>query len=82
MDKRIYGILKSLLINIDVLDSQLMGLLRSEQFRPDEECTRLLEHVRSSCTAALQSMESLERAIQSNAFIIPKDVMGKLEKPE
>jgi hypothetical protein len=79
MDRRIYGILKSLLVNIDVLDSQVMGLLRSEQFRPDEDCMRIVEHIRTSCTTTLQSVESLERAFQGSAFVIPKDVMTTLE---
>jgi len=71
--------LKSLLLNIDVLDGQLLSLLRSEQFRANEDCFLLIARIRESATATLQCIDSLERTCQSNAFIIPPEVLATLE---
>jgi hypothetical protein len=79
MDPRLQGILKSLLLNIDVLDGQILSLLRSEQFRPNEDCIHLVNRIRESCTTTLQCVDSLERAARSNAFVIPPNIMASLE---
>jgi hypothetical protein len=79
MDPRLQGILKSLLLNIDVLDGQLLSLLRSEQFRANEDCLFLIARIRESCTATLQCVDSLERTCQGSAFIIPPEVLASLE---
>jgi hypothetical protein len=79
MDSRLQGILKSLVLNIEVLDGQIHSLLRSEQFRPNEDCMHLVARIRESCTTTLQCVDSLERAARGNAFVIPPDVMASLE---
>jgi hypothetical protein len=79
VDPRLLGILKSLLLNIDVLDGQILSLLRSEQFRANDECMLLITRIRESCTATLQCVDGLERAARNNAFVIPPNVMASLE---
>lgn len=79
MDKRLHGILNSLLLNIDVLDGQILSLLRSEQFRPQEDHAQLINRIRESCSTTLQCVDSLERAARANAFVIPPDVMASME---
>lgn len=79
MDHRLQGILRSLLLNIDVLDGQILSLLRSEQFHPDEDCTHLIHRIRESCTSTLQSVDSLERAARGKAFVIPPHIVATLE---
>jgi hypothetical protein len=66
MDPRLYSILNSLLMNIDVLDGQLMSLLRSEQFRANDECIYLINRIRECCGTTLQCVTSLEQAARIN----------------
>lgn len=79
MDHRLRDILKSLVVNIEVLDEELVRFARSELFVPDGECLGLIEHIRDACMATLQNVQSVERKIQGSAFVIPPTVAATLE---
>ena len=79
MDNRIEEIIKSLLCNIETLDSTLMRISRSDVFTPDTQCFGLLEQIRDSCISTLQVTRAIEHKLQSAAFIIPPHIVATLE---
>ena len=79
MDDRLQDILRSLLVNIEVLDNELMRFMRCELFVADGTCPGLIENIRDTCISTLQNIQSLERKLQGNAFIIPANVAATLE---
>ena len=79
MDHRIEDIFESLLVNIETLDNTLMSVSRSEILAGDEKCLGLIENIREACISTLQSVQSIERKLQGNAFVIPKDALAALE---
>jgi hypothetical protein len=79
MDQRIEDIFTSLLGNIETLDHTLMTMDRSELLFGDEKCLGLMEHIREACISTLQNVQSIERKVQGNAFVIPVHLQARLE---
>jgi hypothetical protein len=79
MDNRIEDIFVSLLANIETLDNTLVSLSRSELFVADEKWLGIIEKIRETCISILYSILSVERRLQGNAFIIPKDIAPDTE---
>lgn len=63
MDHRLKTMLESLLMHVEVLNSEIDRLCRCEQFSPTTQSFQLLERIRGSCTTSLQTVRTVERAL-------------------
>lgn len=79
MDNRIEDIFRSLLANIETLDSTLHSMCRSELIVNNDECQCLIDDIREACISTLHGVLSVERKLQGNAFVIPEDVSAAIE---
>ncbi len=79
MDHKLRIILNSLLTTIGVLDTELSRIARCDLVRPDREGFELLERVRDICTDTLQNVDTIERKLHNDPFVIPERELAMLE---
>ncbi len=78
MDVRIQGILESLLANVDVLNSELLRLGKTEQFSPTAQSFQLIEQIRGICTCTLQNLRTVERGVWLRSQAQEKNNEGEI----
>jgi hypothetical protein len=79
MDYKLKIILNSLLTTINVLDTELSRIARCDLLKPSSENFELLERVRTMCTDTLQNLDTIERKLENDPFVIPERELALLE---
>ncbi|MFO0389113.1 MAG: hypothetical protein ACK502_05265 [Alphaproteobacteria bacterium] len=79
MDYKLKIILNSLLTTINVLDTELSRIARCDLLKPNSENFELLERVRTMCTDTLQNLDTIERKLENDPFVIPERELALLE---
>jgi hypothetical protein len=73
MDVRLKGILDSLLRNVEVLNSEMLRMVRTDQFSDADQCFHLLERVRGSCMYTMENLRTIECRLYARELAPPPE---------
>lgn len=63
MNPKLLHMLNAMVANLEVLNTELIRLCRSEQFNPDASSYDLISRIRTACLGNMDSIRTLEKLL-------------------